>query len=204
MYRQMCKFMREAQPSVFTSSVDKGVKRVRDSKGKYAFLLDSMNYYHNQRKPCTTMNCYHNQRKPCTTVRSTATVSLLPEEYVSVKYLYDVLVCGRAPINIAVLQLREVGELHKLERKWWYDKGECGQNIKSCNPWSLSKTLLKPTNVHQEMHNMKERTVMKAGEDPVQTSRLQVQLRLQPISAKPALANPKGAEQELNFLWCQE
>ena len=36
----------------------------------------------------------------------------------------------RAPINIAVLELREVGELHKLERKWWYDKGECAKNVK--------------------------------------------------------------------------
>lgn len=22
--------------------------------------------------------------------------------------------------------LREEGELHKLQRKWWFDKGECG------------------------------------------------------------------------------
>lgn len=25
-----------------------------------------------------------------------------------------------------VLMLREDGELHKLQRKWWFDKGECG------------------------------------------------------------------------------
>ena len=30
-------------------------------------------------------------------------------------------------INLAVLILREKGELHKLEKKWWYDKGQCGQ-----------------------------------------------------------------------------
>ncbi len=38
---------------VFT---DEGVNRVRNSKGKYAFLLEStMNDYYNQRKPCNTM-----------------------------------------------------------------------------------------------------------------------------------------------------
>ena len=33
-----------------------GVEKVRESKGKYAFLLEStMNDFHNQKKPCNTM-----------------------------------------------------------------------------------------------------------------------------------------------------
>jgi hypothetical protein len=32
----------------------------------------------------------------------------------------------RSKLNIAVLELREKGFLHKLEEKWWYSKGECG------------------------------------------------------------------------------
>jgi len=33
------------------------VQKVRQSKGKYAFLLEStMNDYYNQKKPCNTMN----------------------------------------------------------------------------------------------------------------------------------------------------
>ena len=44
-------------PSVFVKTTDEGVQRVRNSKGKYAFLLEStMNDYYNQRKPCNTMN----------------------------------------------------------------------------------------------------------------------------------------------------
>ena len=35
------------------------------------------------------------------------------------------LLCRHA-INIGILELREVGMLHKLEQRWWYDKGECG------------------------------------------------------------------------------
>ena len=43
-------------PDVFVETTDEGVERVRSSRGKYAFLLEStMNEYYNQRKPCNTM-----------------------------------------------------------------------------------------------------------------------------------------------------
>ena len=32
----------------------------------------------------------------------------------------------REEISLAVLKLHEDGELQKLRKKWWYDKGECG------------------------------------------------------------------------------
>ena len=48
--------MSSAEPSVFVPTTEEGVSRVRNSKGKYAFLLEStMNDYHNQKKPCNTM-----------------------------------------------------------------------------------------------------------------------------------------------------
>jgi len=31
----------------------------------------------------------------------------------------------RSRINVAVLHLLEREELQKLQKKWWYDKGEC-------------------------------------------------------------------------------
>lgn len=31
----------------------------------------------------------------------------------------------RNSINIAVLELNEIGDLLKLQQKWWYDKGQC-------------------------------------------------------------------------------
>ena len=34
------------------------------------------------------------------------------------------VVC-RSHINVAVLHLLEREELQKLQKKWWYDKGEC-------------------------------------------------------------------------------
>ena len=52
----MWSFMESAEPSVFVKTTVEGVQRVRGSKGKYAFLLEStMNDYYNQRKPCNTM-----------------------------------------------------------------------------------------------------------------------------------------------------
>ena len=51
----MWSFM-SGEPSVMTKTVKEGVQRVRNSKGRYAFLLEStMNEFHNQRKPCDTM-----------------------------------------------------------------------------------------------------------------------------------------------------
>lgn len=52
----MWSYMRSAEPSVFVKKTDEGVSRVRKSKGKYAYLLESsMNEYIEQRKPCDTM-----------------------------------------------------------------------------------------------------------------------------------------------------
>jgi len=54
-YERMWNFMSTAS-DVFVRTTDDGVSKVRNSKGKYAFLLEStMNEYHNQRKPCNTM-----------------------------------------------------------------------------------------------------------------------------------------------------
>ena len=53
----MWAFMSSAEPPVFVKSNEEGVNRVRDSKGRYAFLVESTtNDYTNQRKPCDTMN----------------------------------------------------------------------------------------------------------------------------------------------------
>ncbi len=52
----MWSYMRSADPSVFVKNTNEGVSRVRKSKGKYAYLLESsMNEYIEQRKPCDTM-----------------------------------------------------------------------------------------------------------------------------------------------------
>lgn len=54
-FKKMYTFM-EANPDVYSPSIDKGVERVQNSASDYAFLLEStMNEYYNQRLPCNTM-----------------------------------------------------------------------------------------------------------------------------------------------------
>jgi len=59
-FSKMWAFM-SSRPDVFVPTTEDGVMRVRNSKGKYAFLLEStMNEYHNQKKPCNTMKVGNN------------------------------------------------------------------------------------------------------------------------------------------------
>jgi hypothetical protein len=59
-YEKMWTFM-NSEPSVFVKTTEEGVAKVRNAKGRYAFLLEStMNDYYNQRKPCNTMKVGEN------------------------------------------------------------------------------------------------------------------------------------------------
>ncbi|UYV84177.1 GRIA2 [Cordylochernes scorpioides] len=59
-YARMWDFM-NSRPHVFVDSYDEGIRRVRDSKGKYAFLMESTkNDYIKERQPCNTMKVGRN------------------------------------------------------------------------------------------------------------------------------------------------
>uniref|UniRef100_A0A7N6A969 Glutamate receptor n=1 Tax=Anabas testudineus TaxID=64144 RepID=A0A7N6A969_ANATE len=108
-FEKMWSYMRSADPSVFVKSTNEGVMRVRKSKGKYAYLLESsMNEYIEQRKPCDTMKVGGNLDSKGYGVATPKGSPL------------------RIPVNLAVLKLNEQAVLDKLKNKWWYDKGECG------------------------------------------------------------------------------
>ncbi|XP_033743043.1 glutamate receptor 2-like [Pecten maximus] len=109
-YQQMWHFM-STQPSVMVGDMSTGIERVRNSKGKYAFLLESSgNEYINSREPCDTMRVGRN-------LNSKGFGIATPENY----YLRD-------NINLAVLTIKENGFLHKLQQKWWQDKSQCAQD----------------------------------------------------------------------------
>ncbi|XP_061923237.1 glutamate receptor 4a isoform X2 [Entelurus aequoreus] len=108
-YEKMWSYMKSAEPTVFTKTTAEGVARVRKSKGKYAFLLEStMNEYTEQRKPCDTMKVGGNLDSKGYGIATPKGSQL------------------RNAVNLAVLKLNEQGLLDKLKNKWWYDKGECG------------------------------------------------------------------------------
>ena len=56
LYRKMYSFMSNTEPSPLAKTTEDGVRRVRQSDGKYAYLLESrMNEYVSTQKPCDTM-----------------------------------------------------------------------------------------------------------------------------------------------------
>ncbi|XP_067134213.1 glutamate receptor 1-like isoform X2 [Centruroides vittatus] len=106
-YARMWEFM-NSRKHVFVSSYEEGIKRVRESKGKYAFLIESTkNDYTNERQPCDTMKVGRN---------------LDAKGYGVATPLGSTL---RDQINLVVLLLKEKGDLARLENKWWYDRSEC-------------------------------------------------------------------------------
>ncbi|XP_063303920.1 glutamate receptor 1 isoform X1 [Pelobates fuscus] len=108
-FEKMWTYMRSAEPSVFVKTTEDGMNRVRKSKGKYAYLLEStMNEYIEQRKPCDTMKVGGNLDSKGYGIATPKGSPL------------------RGAVNLAVLKLSEQGVLDKLKSKWWYDKGECG------------------------------------------------------------------------------
>ncbi|KAM9781058.1 glutamate receptor 1-like isoform X2 [Syngnathus typhle] len=108
-FEKMWSYMRGADPSVFVKNTDEGVSRVRKSKGKYAYLLES------------SMNEYIEQRAPCDTIKAGG--NLDSKGYGVATPKGSPL---RIPVNLAVLKLNEQAVLDKLKNKWWYDKGQCG------------------------------------------------------------------------------
>ncbi|XP_041428403.1 glutamate receptor 2 isoform X4 [Xenopus laevis] len=147
-FDKMWTYMKSAEPSVFVKTTAEGVVRVRKSKGKYAYLLEStMNEYIEQRKPCDTMKVGGNldskgygiatpKQSPLRNAVNLAVLKLNEQgllDKLKNKWWYDKGECGSgggdskvSPINLAVLKLSEQGVLDKLKNKWWYDKGECG------------------------------------------------------------------------------
>ncbi|VDK36432.1 unnamed protein product [Taenia asiatica] len=90
------------------SNLEEGVERVRSSKGKYAFVLESV------------MNEYVNNREPCDTMMVGSAFG---------NYGYGIALPRRSPmreaLSDAVLRLRESQVLTNLRKKWWIERGQC-------------------------------------------------------------------------------
>ncbi|XP_052281246.1 glutamate receptor-like [Dreissena polymorpha] len=113
-YTRMWYYMESATPSVFVQSMEEGIKRVRESKGKYAFLMESVyNEYANNQKPCNTMKVGHNINSNHYGI-ATRKLSIL-------RYIFY-------EITLGVLKLTEEGVIDRMKKDWWGNKGECGFN----------------------------------------------------------------------------
>uniref|UniRef100_A0A1I7XS71 Glutamate receptor n=1 Tax=Heterorhabditis bacteriophora TaxID=37862 RepID=A0A1I7XS71_HETBA len=128
LYKKMWDFMQDIhhmrdqnKESVFVDTYAEGIDRVRESKGKYAFLLEE------------TTNNYEGGRKPCNTMKVGQNLNTLG--YGIATKIGNPL---RGSINLAILYLQEKGELKRLENKWWYDRGQCEQGSDSGASSSLN------------------------------------------------------------------
>ncbi|CAF1192912.1 unnamed protein product [Adineta ricciae] len=107
-FKRMWDFMQQHKDDVFVTSNHEGIEKVRRSKGKFAFLLES------------TLNEYVNERYPCDTMRVGENIDA--KGYGIATPLGSDL---REAINIAVLELTESGFLERLKQKWYYERSEC-------------------------------------------------------------------------------
>ncbi|CAF0962275.1 unnamed protein product [Adineta ricciae] len=112
-YQDMWAMMQRSSSEVFVASNDEGVAKVRSSKGKYAFFIES------------TKNEYVNERLPCDTMKVGS--ELDSKGYGIATRLGSDLT---EAIDIIITNLRESGFLDKLKQRWWYDRSECSKNTK--------------------------------------------------------------------------
>ena len=114
-YNRMWDFMVARREHVFVNSTQEGVSRVRNSRGRYAFLVES---------PIAE---YANTRLPCDTV--TATTRTGYNKNLNSGGGYGVATAKgsdlAAAVNKAILNLRESGHLATLKAKWWYESSQC-------------------------------------------------------------------------------
>lgn len=125
-YKQMYEYM-FSHPEVLVQTSDEGIQRVRNSKGRYAFLTDSSSIeYANNRDPCDTTSVGSNLNSKGFGIATPRGSDL------------------RDQITLAVLRLKEGGTLHTFYQRWWIDKGQCGGDGSSS---SKGKTPLTLSNV---------------------------------------------------------
>ena len=98
----------EANPSSAAKSYNEGISRVRESNGKYAFLME------------TTGNDYINLREPCDTIRVGQPIN--DRGYGIATQLSSPL---NYYLNLAILQIQESGEMDRIKQKWWLDGATC-------------------------------------------------------------------------------
>ena len=124
-YKHMWNLMQQHKNDVFVTSNREGIEKVRRSKGKFAFLLES------------TFNEYFNERLPCDTIR-------IGENFNTIGYGIATPLGSnlREVINIAVSELKEIGFLERLKQKWFYERIECKnvgtQDLKRSAPLNLA------------------------------------------------------------------
>ena len=114
-YARMASFMESQKPKVFTGSNNEGVKRVLESPGQYAFLMESNSISYQTERNCEL----------------TQIGGLLDSKGYGIAFTPGSPF--RVPISSAILRLQEKGRLHVLKNRWWKERrggGQCPDELK--------------------------------------------------------------------------
>jgi len=102
-----------------------GVRRVRQSDGRYAFITEG-----------TTAD-YWVLRQPCDLVKVDGKMDT--RHYaLAVRHNYQL----KAKLNEALTQMKKDGVLKQLKRKWWDERSECSGATNVISSWSLLSALI--------------------------------------------------------------
>jgi hypothetical protein len=118
LFRQMWDQMNRFESDVFPKSTKDGIKKVRDEKGKYAFIMES------------AMAKYAVSERPCD-------LTVIGEPLAERRYAFGVQKGNpslRNNLNDAIVRMKNNGELVQLQQRWF--SGECpkqSSNIDSRN-----------------------------------------------------------------------
>ncbi|XP_075243101.1 glutamate receptor 1-like isoform X2 [Convolutriloba macropyga] len=119
-YQRMYAFMKDRD--LFTLTTMDGVRRVRDEKDNFAFLMESiMMEYYNQQLPCNT---YQVGGKLNTITYGLATPKDSP-------FLNT--------LTIQILELIEFNVIEKLKKDWWYNTSPCNKQKDTKQPSGASR-----------------------------------------------------------------
>ncbi|XP_023938052.2 glutamate receptor 4-like [Bicyclus anynana] len=103
-YMKIFAAMKSAKPTVFTANNEEGVNRVRQSKGKYAFFMESTQLEYAMQRHCD--------------------LRMVGSKLDSKDY--GIAMPKNSPyknaIDTAILELQSSGTLFKLKKTWWEDK----------------------------------------------------------------------------------
>ena len=112
-YQQMWNYM-HTHTDVFTKSNSLGIERVKESTGRYAFLMESSSIEYIMERDCD--------------------LAKVGGELDSKSYGIGMKKDSpfKKEINQAILKLQENGVLHKLKNKWWKQKGAKNCQVSFC------------------------------------------------------------------------
>lgn len=118
--------MINSEPTVFEKTNKDGVKRIRTSKGLYAFLMESSSLEYEKERHCDLIQVgrWLDTKGYGIAMPISKRTRKLPARATFSFCFFFSDAPYRTQINQAVLKMQESGQLHSLKEKWWKQKNK--------------------------------------------------------------------------------